>query len=62
MLAGTVTAMVDYAPQFYPERVDDAMEKVTRMVNMYIEDHLRKSAEEVSPGNVIETADCTCTS
>jgi hypothetical protein len=46
--------MIDYALQFYPERADEAMDEVKRMVKLYIEDHLRESAEDPSSG---DTAD-----
>jgi AcrR family transcriptional regulator len=48
VLAETMTAMIDYALQFYPERADAAMAEVKRMVKLYIEDHLRESAEDSS--------------
>jgi len=51
VLTETMTAMVDYALQFYPEKADAAMDEVKRMVKLYIEDHLRESAEDSSSGN-----------
>jgi AcrR family transcriptional regulator len=54
VLAEVMTAMVDYALQFYPEKADAAMDEVKRMVKLYIEDHLRQSAEDPSS---VDTAD-----
>jgi len=54
VLTETMTAMVDYALQFYPEQADAAMDEVKLMVKLYIEYHLRQSAEDSSSG---DTAD-----
>ena len=54
MLAETMTAMVDYALQFYPERADAAIDEVKLMIKLYIEHHLRQSDEDSSSG---DTAD-----
>jgi len=54
VLAEMMTAMVDYALQFYPERADAAMDEVKLMVKLYIEHHLRQSAEDSSSA---DTAD-----
>ncbi len=44
VLAETITAMVDYALEFYPEGADEAMDEVKLMVKLYIEHHLRQSS------------------
>jgi AcrR family transcriptional regulator len=46
VIAETITAMVDYALEFYPEEAEAAMEEVKRMLKLYIEDHVRESAED----------------
>jgi AcrR family transcriptional regulator len=48
VLTETMTALVDYALQFYPEKADAAMDEVKLMVKLYIEYHLRQSAEDSS--------------
>lgn len=48
VIAEMMTAMVDYALEFYPERADAAMVEVKRMVKLYIEDLLRESGEHAS--------------
>ena len=54
VIAEVMTAMIDYALQFYPERADEAIAEVKRMVKLYIEDHLRESAAEASSGNTAD--------
>ena len=54
MIAEVITAMVDYALQFYPERADEAMDEVKLMIKLYIEHYLRQSGEDLSSG---DTAD-----
>ena len=53
-LTETMTAMIDYALQFHPERADAAMYEVTRIVKRYIEDLFRQSA---GPSSSANTAD-----
>jgi len=54
MIAEVISAMIDYALQYYPERADAAMDEVKLMVKLYIEYHLRQSAEDPSSADTAE--------
>ena len=54
VVAETMTAMVDYALQFYPEQADAAMDEVKLMIKLYIAHYIEQSAEDSSSG---DTAD-----
>ena len=50
LTAEVMTAIIDYALLYYPERADAAMDEVKLMVKLYIEHQIGQSAEDSTPG------------
>ena len=51
VLFETMTAMVDYALQFYPDQADTALDEVKVMLKQYIQYWIEQSAEDSSSGD-----------